>query len=75
MAVSFFTVTKRLATVLRNGDIFSARSFLEPATAGAGAALGASVLAAGLPACALLASSLVILNNSSHFDNVSILFS
>ena len=45
MAVSFLTVTKRLATVLRNGDIFSLRSFLEPATVGAGAAFGLSAFA------------------------------
>src|SRR5690606_31905319 len=66
IAVSFLTATKRLAIVLRNELIFSRRSFLEPATAGAaGAGLAAGFAAAGLaagaPACAFSASSLVIL--------------
>src|SRR5476649_1932949 len=45
MAVSFLTATKRLATVLRNGDIFSRRS--PPAgVVDAGAAAGAAGFAA-----------------------------
>src|ERR1700743_2527578 len=45
IAVSFFTATKRLATVLRNDDIFSRRSDRGPLAAGS--ALGAGA-AAGL---------------------------
>src|SRR6185503_998157 len=73
MAVSFLTATRRLATVFRNDDIFSRRSVLEPAAAGA--VLGASTLGVGgaafglsLTPCgfsevfsAINASSLVIL--------------
>src|SRR5690606_28806396 len=41
MAVSFFTLTRRFAIVLRREVIFSRRSFRAPATgAGAGAAAG-----------------------------------
>src|SRR5476651_868940 len=51
MAVSFLTATKRLATVLRNDDIFSRRSFLEPVTTigvgGVGFGAGADAAAAG----------------------------
>lgn len=60
IAVSFFTATKRFATVLRSGDIFSRRSPRLPA--GAAATTGALALGASgfLPASALTASSLVI---------------
>src|ERR1700712_4588621 len=66
MAVSFLTVTKRLATVLRNDDIFSRLSVRSPGFAGADGAAGAA--AAGFAAgaatgalCAFNASSFVIL--------------
>ncbi|MNY16755.1 hypothetical protein D3C86_1500380 [compost metagenome] len=62
IAVSFLTATKRFATVLRSGDIFSRRSFLDPATGAATVAFGASAFAAGCAAfCAFRASSFVIL--------------
>src|SRR6187402_3679385 len=44
MAVSFLTATKRLATVLRNDDIFSRFSLLSPALTGAAAGAGAAGL-------------------------------
>src|SRR5690606_23041344 len=66
IAVSFFTLTKRFAMVLRKEVIFSRRSLREPATATTGAVVlvaAAGLLsafgAAGL-ACAFSASSLVI---------------
>ncbi|MNR05684.1 hypothetical protein D3C85_1217280 [compost metagenome] len=60
IAVSFFTATKRFATVLRNGDIFCLRSFLEPEI---GAVTGATAAGAALGCAfsAFNASSLVIL--------------
>src|ERR1700761_4080945 len=42
IAVSFLTATKRLATVLRNDDIFSRRSLLSPAFTGAAAGAAAA---------------------------------
>src|ERR1700761_6063404 len=52
IAVSFLTETKRLATVLRNGDILSRRSLLSPVFAGGvtGAAAGAACAAAAATA-------------------------
>src|SRR5690606_32326501 len=63
MAVSFFTLTRRFAIVLRREVIFSRRSFRAPATgAGAGAAAGfdSAALAVAGAACAFSASSFVI---------------
>ena len=57
MAVSFLTATKRLATVLRNEDIFSLRSPLEPA--GTAAFTGATTFGAAA-GCAFKASSFVM---------------
>src|SRR5690606_3222551 len=59
IAVSFLTLTKRFAMVLRSDDILTRLSSLAPLTAGADAgAFGAGCLAAD--ACAFSASSLVI---------------
>src|SRR5471032_625188 len=47
IAVSFLTATKRLATVLRSGDIFWRVSLLSPAGIVAAAGAGAGVAATG----------------------------